>query len=113
MRRLFVLAVAACSAPSRPAPAPVQPAPTAPTPTPTAVAPPPAAPAMEMLVAESPAPAFRDPERRKKLEAAFPAIDKMIEAEMKAQGLPGVAVGIVIDGELAYAKGFGVTNSDA
>jgi len=53
---------------------------------------------------------FRDPDRRKKLEAAFPAIEKMIGEQMKAQALPGLAFGIVIDGELAYAKGFGVVS---
>ena len=65
---------------------------------------------MAVIADDTPAPAFRDPERRKKLEAAFPKIEKMIGEEMTAQGLPGVAVGIVIDGDLAYAKGFGVTD---
>jgi CubicO group peptidase (beta-lactamase class C family) len=53
--------------------------------------------------------AFKDPKRREKLAAAFPAIDKAIEAEMTAQAVPGLAFGIVIDGELVHAKGFGVT----
>src|SRR5262245_48265648 len=60
-----------------------------------------------MTVGDAPGPAFKDPERRKKLEAAFPAIDKIVEDEMKKQALPGIAIGVVIDGELAYAKGFG------
>lgn len=64
-----------------------------------------------MIVADSePGFTFKDPDRRKKLEAAFPAIEKLIDEEMKKQGLPGLAVGIVIDGELALAKGFGVTS---
>jgi len=50
---------------------------------------------------------FADPDRRKKLEAALPKIDAIIEAEMKAEEIPSVVVGIVIDGELAYSKGFG------
>jgi CubicO group peptidase (beta-lactamase class C family) len=51
--------------------------------------------------------AFRDPDRRKKLAAAFPDIEAAVEDEVKAQKLPSVAVGVVIDGELAYSKGFG------
>jgi CubicO group peptidase (beta-lactamase class C family) len=54
--------------------------------------------------------AFVDPERRKKLEAAFPAIEAALEAERLKQGGPGFAFGIVIDGELAYAKGFGTVS---
>jgi CubicO group peptidase (beta-lactamase class C family) len=44
---------------------------------------------------------------------AFPAIDKAIAEEMAQQNLPGLAFGIAIDGELAYAKGYGVTDLDA
>ncbi|MBA3500031.1 MAG: beta-lactamase family protein, partial [Deltaproteobacteria bacterium] len=63
-----------------------------------------------VVVSESdPGFAFKDPKRRAKLEAAFPAIEKAIDAEMKAQALPGLVVGIVFDGELAFSKGFGVT----
>jgi CubicO group peptidase (beta-lactamase class C family) len=63
-----------------------------------------------IAVTEGPAAVFKDPERRKKLEAVFPAIDKLAEAEMKKQGMAGMVLGIVIDGDLAYAKGFGVTS---
>jgi len=69
----------------------------------------PATPA-QVFAPASPAPSFADPDRRAKLAAAFPAIDKAMAAELAAQGLPGVSVGIVIDGELAYAKGFGVVD---
>jgi CubicO group peptidase (beta-lactamase class C family) len=63
-----------------------------------------------VVVADSdPGFAFKDPKRRAKLEAAFPAIEKAIDEEMKAQALPGLAFGIVIDGELVFSKGFGVT----
>ncbi len=69
----------------------------------------PAAPVPAQLFATAtPPPAFADPDRRTKLAAAFPALDKELEEERATQGLPGVSVGIVIDGELAYAKGFGV-----
>ncbi|HEX5062341.1 MAG TPA: serine hydrolase domain-containing protein [Kofleriaceae bacterium] len=63
-----------------------------------------------MTVGDGPGFAFKDPARRKKLEAAFPAIDKIFDDELKAQGIPGIALGIVIDGELAYAKGYGIVN---
>ena len=61
--------------------------------------------AEQLFAAGDAAPAFTDPDRRAKLAAAFPALDKALEQERAKQGLPGVAVGIVIDGELAYAKG--------
>ena len=102
--------VAACSgsAPRSSTPPPTtSPAPVA-TPAVVPATPPAIAP---LVVAQSDAGfAFRDPDRRKKLEAAFPAIEKMIDEEMTQQTLPGLAFGIVIDGELAYAKGFGVTS---
>src|SRR4029079_5224841 len=56
--------------------------------------------------------AFADPARRKKLESSFDPMDAMLEAEVRRQEMPGIAFGIVIDGELAYAKGFGVTDVD-
>jgi CubicO group peptidase (beta-lactamase class C family) len=44
------------------------------------------------------------------LDAATSAkVDGLVEAQMKELGVPGVAVGIVKDGSLVYAKGFGVT----
>jgi CubicO group peptidase (beta-lactamase class C family) len=85
--------VLAAASPAAPAPAP---APTA---------------SVEQVFAHATPPSvFTDPERRAKLAAAFPSLDKALEQERAAQGLPGVAVGVVIDGELAYAKGFGVVD---
>ncbi|HUQ08227.1 MAG TPA: serine hydrolase domain-containing protein, partial [Kofleriaceae bacterium] len=55
-------------------------------------------------------PRFADPARRAKLEAAFASIDAKIEAAMKTNNVPGMAVAIVIDGQTAYAKGFGVAD---
>jgi CubicO group peptidase (beta-lactamase class C family) len=61
------------------------------------------------IAVEEQAPAaFADPERKAKLVAAFPALDRHLAAELEAQHLPGFAFGVVIDGELAYARGFGV-----
>ncbi|HEY6039787.1 MAG TPA: serine hydrolase domain-containing protein, partial [Kofleriaceae bacterium] len=108
-----VVFLVACGASSPPLPAPPPAVVAAPV---VAVAPvtaPPASspPQPEQLFAPAaPPPAFADPARRAKLAAAFTAIDKALEQERVAQGLPGVAVGIVIDGELAYAKGFGVVD---
>jgi CubicO group peptidase (beta-lactamase class C family) len=68
-------------------------------------------PVVEQIFAPGlPAPGFADPERRAKLAAAFPALDKALEKERVADDVPGVVVGVVIDGELAYAKGFGVVD---
>jgi CubicO group peptidase (beta-lactamase class C family) len=89
---------------------------------PVAAAPPPVVPGVpavaqgpaptsgQLFAASSAAPTFTDPDRRAKLAAALPSLDKLLEEERVNQGLPGVAVGIVIDGELAYAKGFGVVD---
>jgi len=83
-------------------------APPAVAPAPVVAAPPSAPVVQQKFAAASPAPTFTDPDRRKKLAAAFPEIDKALEQERATQAVPGVSVGIVIDGELAYAKGFGV-----
>ena len=45
---------------------------------------------------------FSDPDRRAKLSAAFPEIDRMIGEFMTRTRVPGAAWGIVIDGELAH-----------
>jgi CubicO group peptidase (beta-lactamase class C family) len=55
---------------------------------------------------------FSDPDRKKKLTSAFAEIDTIVADEMERQKVPGAVVGVVIDGELAYAKGFGVSNLD-
>lgn len=44
-------------------------------------------------------------------DAGFDELDAKIEAGMKAYGIPGVAVGVVI-GDREYVKGYGVTNVD-
>jgi CubicO group peptidase (beta-lactamase class C family) len=53
---------------------------------------------------------FTDPDRRRKIESTFPAIDALVEAEVSAQRLPGLVIGVVVDGELAHGRGFGVTD---
>jgi CubicO group peptidase (beta-lactamase class C family) len=53
---------------------------------------------------------FPDPDRRNKLGRAFSEIDRIVEANVAELGLPGVSVGIVIDGELAHFKAAGYAN---
>src|SRR5690606_1124668 len=38
----------------------------------------------------------------------FSPLDAVVREEMDAGGIPGAAVGVVYDGRLVYAKGFGV-----
>ena len=73
------------------------------------------APAPSMRYAEPtlPPPAFADPGRRAKLEAAFPEVERYLAEEAQRMNLPGLAFGIVIDGELAYSKGFGVRDTSS
>src|SRR5262245_34868241 len=56
---------------------------------------------------------FAEPDRRARLEAALASLDPVIDDEMTKQALRGLAIGVVIDGELAYAKGLGVTDIDS
>ena len=56
--------------------------------------------------------AFPDAERRAKVLAALPKLEARIAAEVAAQKVPGFAFGVVLDGELIYAKGFGVADLD-
>jgi CubicO group peptidase (beta-lactamase class C family) len=56
---------------------------------------------------------FEDPERRAKLAAAFPEIEKIFAEAVEKQHVPGAAIGIVVDGELVFAKGFGVRDIPA
>ena len=55
-----------------------------------------------------PIPRFTDPNRRAALEAVFPQIEKTFENYRRQRAIPGLAFGVVIDGELALVKGFGV-----
>jgi CubicO group peptidase (beta-lactamase class C family) len=60
-----------------------------------------------------PVPRFTDPARRSKLESALPEIDQIFERFWKERGAPGLAFGIIIDGDLVHAKGFGVRDRDS
>jgi CubicO group peptidase (beta-lactamase class C family) len=49
---------------------------------------------------------FKDPERKQKLAAAFPEIEKLFQAS--AERMPGAVMGIIVDGELVWIKTAGV-----
>jgi CubicO group peptidase (beta-lactamase class C family) len=53
-------------------------------------------------------PGTADPARKAALLAAAPRLDELFRAKVGEGRATGVAVGIVLDGELVYARGFGV-----
>lgn len=55
-----------------------------------------------------PPPKFADPQRKQKLAAAFPEIEKLFTAYVQRANMPGAAMGIIIDGELVWVKTTGV-----
>lgn len=55
---------------------------------------------------------FADPERRQKLAAAFPEIEKAFTAFVARQQMPGAIMGLIIDGELVWVKATGVRETD-
>ena len=50
---------------------------------------------------------------RSQVEGVIPAIEAYVEKTMNDRRVPGVAIGIVADDELVYAKGFGVRSIDS
>jgi CubicO group peptidase (beta-lactamase class C family) len=109
MGRFSMLFLAACAG-STPVAQPHQPPPPPP-PEPTKPAAPP--PLVQLFADGDPSYTFTDPDRKTKLVAAMPKVDAAIADEMKSQSVPGLAIGVVIDGELAYAKGYGVADVEA
>ena len=57
-----------------------------------------------------PEPRFADPERARKLAAAFPEIEKMFRERVERQHMPGAVLGIIIDGQLVWVKSAGVSD---
>jgi CubicO group peptidase (beta-lactamase class C family) len=53
-------------------------------------------------------PGRTDATRRARLETVASELDAFFESKRRASGATGLAVGILLDGELAYARGFGV-----
>jgi len=60
-------------------------------------------------MAEFPIPSFSNPDRSK-LRTAFPRAETVFRDSFKSQPIPGLAYGIVVDGELALSGGIGVQN---
>lgn len=54
---------------------------------------------------------FLDPERREKIAATLPKVRATVARFVEADRLIGVAVGVVVDGELVLGEGFGVRHS--
>jgi CubicO group peptidase (beta-lactamase class C family) len=55
-----------------------------------------------------PPPQFTDPQRKQKLAAAFPEIEKLFNTFMERSQSPGAVFGVVVDGELVWVKAAGV-----
>lgn len=55
-----------------------------------------------------PPPKFADPERKQKLAAAYPEVERLFKAYVERQQMPGAVLGIIIDGELVWVKATGV-----
>ena len=53
---------------------------------------------------------FADADRLKKLEAAFPVVEKLYRDAAEKRHFPGLVFGIVLDGKLVYSGGMGYTN---
>ena len=55
-------------------------------------------------------PAFADADRVKKMQAAFPVIEKLFREHAERNHFPGMAFGIVADGKLIYTGAVGYTD---
>lgn len=55
-----------------------------------------------------PPPQFTDPQRKQKLAAAFPEIEKLFNTFIERSQAPGAVFGIIVDGELVWLKAAGV-----
>jgi CubicO group peptidase (beta-lactamase class C family) len=58
-----------------------------------------------------PPPRFADPERARKLAAAFPEIERIFTSYVERRHMPGAVMGVIIDGELAWVKAAGVRDT--
>jgi CubicO group peptidase (beta-lactamase class C family) len=55
-----------------------------------------------------PPPQFTDPQRKQKLAAALPEIEKLFGSFMERSQTPGAVLGVIVDGELVWVKAAGV-----
>jgi CubicO group peptidase (beta-lactamase class C family) len=67
---------------------------------------------LRVLEGAPPPPAFDDPARRAKLATAYPKLEEYFAGFYAKKKLPGLVVGLVIDGELAWSHGYGVKDLD-
>ncbi|WP_437477602.1 serine hydrolase domain-containing protein [Sorangium sp. So ce1014] len=82
---------------------------TAPAPAPRAVRPAAPAPLLQRFASEpAPAPRFLDPERGRRLRAATPDVQALAQRTAERERLPALALGVVIDEELAIQQVIGV-----
>ena len=65
-------------------------------------------PGRRVVTGSLPAPEFSDPERSRKLAAAFPEIEKDLARWFDERHVPGAVFGIIVDGELVWVKTAGV-----
>ena len=57
-------------------------------------------------------PVFTDADRLKKLEVAYPVVEKLLRQQAETSHYPGLAFGIVLDGKLVYSGAVGYTDVD-
>ncbi|MGV3560881.1 serine hydrolase domain-containing protein [Larkinella arboricola] len=55
-------------------------------------------------------PVFADSQRLEKIRKVFPIIDSLYRSHAVKNCFPGIAFGVVVDGQLVHAGGFGYTN---
>lgn len=110
MRRSLAASLLLLACAGKPATSPTAALPPA-TPSPAEPAPPTRAPPE---VREAPPEAFarKDPDRRARLVAAAPAVHEAVARVVASDRLVGVAVGVVLDGELVLSEGFGRRHAD-
>ncbi len=53
---------------------------------------------------------FTDPDRSEKIKQAYPVIERILQQYADSQHLPGVAYGLVVDGQLVFKGGIGYTD---
>jgi len=103
VRLVFIAALGlGCARTARPVSTPVS----------ALVVPEPAAPGSTMEVRATPPAAFMDPKRRQKIAALLPAIREAVAQIVAADEIVGLAVGVVVDGELVLGEGYGARHGE-
>jgi CubicO group peptidase (beta-lactamase class C family) len=65
-----------------------------------------------LQAATLPEPRFTDPDRLKKMEKAYPEVEKIFAKYMADRRIPGMVYGLVVDGKLVHVKSMGVRDQD-